>query len=212
MHKALAFAGTLVTCCALTVGIATAQSPAQDNGQQTSTGQSGSSALSAQDQRFLKHLAMGNQAEVELGKMVSGKASNQQVKQFAEKMVQDHTQLSQQLQPILEKNGIKLEQSVSPHHQKLQAKLQGMSGDELDKAYMRAMVRDHRMDVMQVQKAQKSSNPDVKSVTEQALPVLQQHLQLAESTAQQVGVSTEKSKRRHGKSQQSASAQQQQPQ
>ena len=43
------------------------------------------------DSQLAAWLAIGNQGEVEMGKFAQEKASNDQVKQFAQKMVQDHT-------------------------------------------------------------------------------------------------------------------------
>jgi len=51
-------------------------------------------------QFFAHDLRRGNEAEVELGRLASEKAENDQVKKFAQMMVEHHTQFAQQLQQM----------------------------------------------------------------------------------------------------------------
>ena len=71
---------------------------------------------------------------------------------------------------------------MSAKDQALKDKLNGLSGADFDKAYMEAMVKDHRKDVSEFQRATNSSNADVKSFASETLPTLQEHLQMARTT------------------------------
>jgi predicted outer membrane protein len=75
------------------------QQPGQERqqlgGQRQATGQAGQL-----EEKLAAWLACGNRAEVELSQLATQKATNPQVRQFAEQMVKEHTQLLQQLQQI----------------------------------------------------------------------------------------------------------------
>src|SRR5262245_652025 len=66
----------------------------------TSPTGSPSAALSAFDQDFLMNAARGNLLEVRMGNLALQKASNNEVKQFAQRMVTDHSQAGQQLNQL----------------------------------------------------------------------------------------------------------------
>ena len=69
---------------------------------------------------------------------------------------------------------------VNAKDQATKDRLEKLSGNEFDQAYMRDMVKDHTKDVAEFQKAASTaSNPDVKSFAEQTLPTLQSHLKQA---------------------------------
>jgi len=59
-----------------------------------------------QDKAFLRKAAEGGMAQVQLGQLAQQKASSQDVRQFGEKMVQEHSQLNDQLKPIAEQQGV----------------------------------------------------------------------------------------------------------
>ena len=58
------------------------------------------------DNKFVKDAAMGGMAEVELGKLATQKGSSDAVKQFGQKMVDDHTKANDQLKEIASKENI----------------------------------------------------------------------------------------------------------
>ena len=62
-------------------------------------------------------------------------------------------------------------------------RLAKLSGTEFDKAYMADMVKHHKMDVKEFQKAANdATDPDLKAYAANTLPTLQQHLHTAETT------------------------------
>jgi len=59
-----------------------------------------------------------------------------------------------------------------------------MRGAEFDRAYMHDMVQDHEKDVKQFrQESQRATDPDIKGFAQQTLPVLEQHLKMAQDTS-----------------------------
>lgn len=140
--------------------------------------------LAAADQAFVKKAAIGNMAEVKLGEMVRDKASAQEVKDFANKMVTDHGQAQKDLEAVATAKGVQLPADLDAKHKELADKLGKLSGAELDKAYMSEMLKDHKKDVAEYESASKSiKDPDLKGYVDKTLPVLKEHLKLAQEHA-----------------------------
>ena len=174
----------------------TGQDPAATSGAQTTAGAQNNGGAMAGDQsssggsdkKFVKEAMQGSMAEIQLGQLAQQKASSPDVKQFGQQMVTDHQKLSDQMSPIASQMGITPPTDLDMKHKAIQKKLQGMSGEEFDKAYMRAMVKDHQKDLSEFQKeASSGKNPQVKDAAQQGAQVIQQHLQLAQDVSQKVG-------------------------
>jgi putative membrane protein len=188
----------------LGAGAALAQSPSQSPGQSPSTPQSPSSRPTSpntnspggpgsadnpdataatrkvDDKKFVKDAALGGMAEVELGKLAAQKASSDAVKQFGQKMVDDHTKANDQLKEIASKENISIPDSLDPKHQSRIEKLSKLSGPDFDKAYAKDQVKDHQKDVSEFKsEAENGSNPNIKQFASTTLPTLQEHLSMA---------------------------------
>jgi putative membrane protein len=147
-------------------------------------------SLDQQDKMFVEEAAHGGVAEVEMGKLAGQKAESAAVKQFGERMVQDHTQANQKLMTAVKgKMSGELPTKPDAKQQKEMQELQGMSGSKFDQAYMRTMIQDHVKDVEKFQHAAKEAkDPEVKHFAEETLPVLQEHLKMARQVGSDVGV------------------------
>ena len=64
--------------------------------------------LSGQDRKYFQEMAQANMAEVQTGKLAQQKASSEEVKKFAEHMVQDHGKLLQEQQSMAKTKGVSL--------------------------------------------------------------------------------------------------------
>jgi putative membrane protein len=140
-------------------------------------------AKSSADRMFARKAAIGGMAEVELGKLATQKASNDQVKQFGQRMVDDHSKANDELKQAASQEGIDLPADLDAKHKALQARLSAMSGAAFDRAYMKEMVRDHVEDVAAFQKqANRKSNTAVNTFAQKTLPTLKEHLKMARDT------------------------------
>lgn len=136
------------------------------------------------DQSFVRDAGEGGLAEVELGQLATEKASNPAVKQFGQRMVDDHTKANDELKQIASKEGINLPASLSSKDKKTKERLSKLSGADFDRAYMKLMVKDHEKDVSDFrQESSSGHDPVIKRFASQTLPVLQSHLKEAESIA-----------------------------
>ncbi len=157
----------------------------------TGMNRSGMSGMtgSAKDKKFLMTAAQGGLAEIQLGQLATQKSNNQQVKDFGQKMITDHTQLNDQMKPIAQSMGVPVPTSPSPKDQAEATKLSALSGESFDKAYIAYMVKDHQKDVREFKAEEASTqDPTLKTTVAQGLTVIEGHLQMAETLAKTNGV------------------------
>jgi len=140
------------------------------------------------DMPFLREAASSNLMEIRLGQLAQTKASNQAVKQFAQRMVTDHTNLENQVASAASGGGQTFSPTMDSRHERQVSRLEGLSGQEFDRAYMSLMIRGHQRDVNNFQtQTQSARSTQVRSLATNSLPVLQQHLSLAVQVGGQVG-------------------------
>ena len=137
-----------------------------------------------QDKKFAKAALAGGMAEVELGQLAQQKSNSDDVKKFGQRMVDDHTKLNDQMKPIAASIGVQPPADLTPKDKALMVKLQGLSGDDFDKAYIKAMLKDHKQDDKDFQTEMSSGqNPQEKDAASQGDAVIKQHLQMVEELA-----------------------------
>jgi len=166
--------------------------------------------LAQTDLEFATKAAQGGLMEVRLGELAQQQAASDEVKQFGQRMVEDHGQANEQLKQIADSKGIELPQEMPKDAQQLHDELQQKSGAEFDQAYMDEMVSDHEKDVEEFkQYVETGQDPDLTSFAEQTLPTLQHHLQLARETQEQVTAAAGQGEPPDAAAQQQESTQQQ---
>jgi putative membrane protein len=142
--------------------------------------------LSPADRTFATKAAAGGQAEVALGRLATEKAGSQQVRQFGQQMVTDHSQANQELQAIAKQQSLTLPSKPDSASLSTQQRLQATSDAVFDSAYARDMVQDHQQDIVDFQKeASSGQNPALKAFAQKYLPVLQHHLEMAQQISRE---------------------------
>lgn len=148
----------------------------------------GAKKMESGDAAFALRAAQGGVAEVQLGELALQKTSSPGVKAFAHKMVDDHSKANDQLKAAAAKGRLTLPATMDAKDQSLYNKLSSLSGAAFDKAYMKAMVKDHQEDIKDFQsEANKGTNVEIKSFAVGTLPTLQQQLEVAKSTERELG-------------------------
>jgi putative membrane protein len=143
------------------------------------------------DKHFVTAALKGGMAEVKLGQMATEKGNSQDVKDFGQKMVEDHTKLGDQMKQVAGQIGVDPPSMLAPKDEALEAKLKLLSGDAFDKAYISAMVKDHREDLMAFKKeAAEGGSPAVKSAAADGEKVVAEHLHMIRKIAQSHDVAT----------------------
>lgn len=137
--------------------------------------------MGVSDKAFVKKAIMGSNGEIDAAKLALQKSSNDQVKQFAQKMIDDHTKLLDDMHQVAQAQSIKYVDKPSPSAMKLHKKLDGLNGAAFDKAYVDGMVKDHQEDVKDfTRESNDGKMQPVKDAAGKGLPVIQEHTQMIE--------------------------------
>jgi putative membrane protein len=132
------------------------------------------------DNKFLLDTAMGGLTEVALGKLAVEKGSSDAVKQFGQKMIDDHTKVNDELKQIAVAGSVPIPDALDSKHQSRIDKLAKLSGTEFDKAYIKDQMKYYQQNVKEFQEeAQFGYVSELKDLASKSLPTLQQHLEAA---------------------------------
>jgi putative membrane protein len=139
------------------------------------------SKSSTGDSAWMMKVAKGGMAEVELGRLATEKAASDEVKKFGQRMVDDHSKASEELKTLAQNKHITLPDAIDPQDKALHDRLAKLSGAAFDRAYMQAMLADHRKDVNEFRiEARSGKDADVKGWAAKTLPTLEEHLKMAQ--------------------------------
>ena len=126
-------------------------------------------------------------AEVELGKLALQKSQRDDVKKFAQQMVDDHSKAGDELKSLATGKNITLPMELDGEHKALRDRLSKLSGTGFDQAYMQAMADGHRKVAAQFRtEIQSGSDAEVKAWAAKTLPKVEAHLKHAESVSRAV--------------------------
>jgi putative membrane protein len=144
----------------------------------------------APDETFVTKTAAAGMAEVELGKMAAEKAGSEEVKKFAQRMVDDHSKANEELKALAQQKNITLPDATDPHLKAMQDRLSKSTGAAFDRAYMQMMITDHRKAANEFRLASRAAkDPEIKSWAAKTLPTIEEHLKMAQTTHTGVGTS-----------------------
>jgi putative membrane protein len=158
----------------LIAGMAVASSPA--------AAQNAAAQPTKEDQAFMMKAIQGNLAEIEMGKLAQQKAQSQEVKDFGAMLVQDHTAANDKAMNLARQLNITPPTETSKKNMEVHDRLSKLDGARFDQEFTTHMVSDHKEDIADYtkQSKMKAGDPTVSLATE-TLPVLQKHLQTAQS-------------------------------
>jgi len=143
------------------------------------------------DQDFFKQAAEGGLAEVEAGNLAQTKGTSQAVKDFGAMMVKDHTAANEKLKSVAATENVELPTSSGAMHMASKAKLEVLSGETFDKAYIKNQVKAHEQTVSLFKKEIASgTDTQGKELAQATLPTLQAHLKKIREIAAEAGVKT----------------------
>jgi putative membrane protein len=134
------------------------------------------------DHEFMVEAASGGLMEVQLGEYGSQNAASPKVKEFAQRMVKDHSKANEELKTLAAQKNITIPATPGEKHQKHIDNLKAKKGADFDKDYISMMVDDHKEDIEHFEKeAKDGKDPAIKTFASSILPILKQHLQMAQT-------------------------------
>ena len=129
---------------------------------------------------FMTKAASSGMLEVEAGRLAQEKGQSQEVKDFGQMMVTDHTKANDALKALAQQKNIVLPDSMGQQHMDKLQDLRDKSGAEFDEEYIDLMVSSHEEAVDLFEDAANDmEDQEVKSFASTTLPTLQQHLDQA---------------------------------
>ena len=101
--------------------------------------------MRSRDTVFAMAAARGGVAEVEMGKLAAEKAGSADImKAFGQQMADEHGKANEKLKAVADKQNLTLPGNMTARQQSTYDMLKTKSGADFDKAYVDAMVKDHR--------------------------------------------------------------------
>jgi len=128
---------------------------------------------------FVRKASIANEFEIESSKMALDKSQNEEVRNFAQRMIDDHTQTGEKMEETLKDANTKAQPAaeLDNKHQKLIASLDNVSGEAFDRKYISMQTDAHKEAVGLFSTYAKSGkNSALKNFASETLPDLKEHL------------------------------------
>ena len=138
------------------------------------------------DANIVSLISMSNSEEIGDSKVAQTKATNANVKAFANDMVKDHQTLQGQVDKLGTKANITAQEpaTASAEKQRMEQEMTQLQntakGADFDRTYIEDQISDHQKTLDNLQRLQTDAqNAELKSLIEKTIPKVQQHLQRA---------------------------------
>ena len=142
--------------------------------------------LARADRRFIVDAAGSGMFEVEAAKLAVTRASNPQVKSFANMLVEHHTRANDELTKIANAKRVELSAAPPKGRRTDIEQLGEKKGAEFDREFVRNVgIKAHEKDIKLFEKASKEAkDPEIKAFATKTLPQLKEHLAQAQKLPQ----------------------------
>jgi len=138
------------------------------------------------EQEFVREALESSAARVQLGQLAQQKSQSDDVKQFSKQVILDYGDLSEQvIDRVAKMLAVYDSKSPSKKDKDLTKSLQGLSGQQFDEAYIKAITKDYRQDLKKFSnEATLAQVPGVKIAAELGAAIATQHLKLLDQIAE----------------------------
>lgn len=141
-------------------------------------------AISPQD--FVEEASAKGVAEIEVARLALEKAVTEEVKGFAQTMLDDHQRANQELAALATRKGLEVSDDAELINQAKALVLKLRGEESFDKAYINNQVQAHKQTIALFRQASESSDKDIAAFASETLPKLEHHLQMAEQVNAQL--------------------------
>ncbi|MGF1963030.1 MAG: DUF4142 domain-containing protein [Aulosira sp. DedVER01a] len=137
--------------------------------------------LSTLDTEFMAKAAQSDLTEIQTSQLALKKSRNRAVRNYAQQMVKQHTASSKKLAAIAKAKNFPLPTELNSENQALLTKLQKLSGNSFNQAYMQVQTQAHQKTLAEYQKYQREGqDQDLRGFANEISPLVAQHLQMAQ--------------------------------
>ena len=134
--------------------------------------------VSMADTNFILAAAQGGMTEVKLGELAATNGMRNDVKEFGQMMVKDHTAINDDLKALAAQKDVILPDSLDAKHQGMVDKMAALTGSEFDDAYIKGMIKAHQKDAKAFKaESAATQDADIKNFLDKSIPVVEAHLQ-----------------------------------
>ena len=137
-------------------------------------------AQNTTDAEFARKAALSGMKEVRVSQHAASSAANAEVKQFANQLVQDHTNANEKLKAAAGTMNVQLPADLDAEHRTQAQRLTAMTGSGLDRGYVDHMVESHRKSVTLFETESQNGAGALREFATATLPTLREHLRMAE--------------------------------
>lgn len=140
-------------------------------------------ALTRSDRDFMTEAAQIGHAQLQAARMALSRAGNTATKDFARRMVQDHSRAGDRLRNLAKAKGVTLPSGPSVFHKSKLRVLNAYDGAGFDRQYADEFgVEAHRSAIRRFRRVlDLGTDRDVRAYARQTMPMLEQHLQQAQA-------------------------------
>ncbi len=131
---------------------------------------------------FVTTAGQAGMAEIALANMALAKSQSEDVRQFAQMMIADHTKAGAELRAMAARKNYDFPAEPSAAQKTSADTMAGLSGAAFDKAYIQTAITDHQAAVSLFEtEARSGADADVKAWAAATLPAISAHLQKAQA-------------------------------
>jgi putative membrane protein len=130
---------------------------------------------------FINTAIDGGRTEVKLANVAQHISQNPRIIRFAKMMIADHTKGIEELKALRKKELINPDDVLSQEHRKLIDSLSKLSGSDFDKAYIQAMIADHKKTADLFKEETQEREASVQAFARKTLPTIEMHLDSAKA-------------------------------
>ncbi|BAY20445.1 outer membrane protein [Calothrix sp. NIES-2100] len=137
--------------------------------------------VTTSDIEFMNQAAQSDLTEIQTSQLALQKSQNKSVRNFAQHMIQQHTASSQKLGAIAKAKGVTLPTDIGSENKALLTKLQSLSGNSFDQAYMQGQTQAHQKTLAEYQNYLNTGlDKDLRVFASEITPIVAEHLQMAQ--------------------------------
>ncbi len=145
--------------------------------------QANASQLSEADIKIMGEIAQSNLAEIQSSELALKRSQNSGVREFAQRMIDEHSRLQSQLVELARAKDVQLPDQPAAEQRKLAQRLASLEGERFDDSYQREVGEQaHERTRTMLKRAQEQAqDPQLRAMVAQAMPVINEHMNHAKS-------------------------------